>query len=186
MTVLRRFSQKIIRLINFFTLSQKRVETNFHFYTHNKMVGSPPYMFIFSFRVAKHIKIRLYTPQLCAGQLHKVEASLHCPNTAAPHPQVSFPYGNCEQKCKKKFTLGFSKTILIEDTNILHPLLDRRQHIFCASAKPCKDLIPHLTSFLPSFLSSFKAPSISQAPRIEPCGIGLCSQALYRQNSYFY
>ena len=163
------------------------------------MVGCPPYVLwwwfllwqllliiFFSFQEAKGIKIRLYTPQLYAGQLHKVEASLHCPNTAAPHPQVSFPYGNCEQKCQKKFTLGFSKTILIEDTNILHPLLDRRQRIFCASAKPCKDLIPHLTSFVPSLLSSFKALSISQAPRIEPCDIGLCSQALYRQNSYFY
>ena len=83
-------------------------------YTYNKMVGSPPYVLwwwfllwqllliiFFSFQEAKDIKIRLYTPQLCAGQLHKVEASLHCPNTAAPHPQVSFPYGNCEQKCQK-------------------------------------------------------------------------------------
>ena len=100
------------RLRILFTLSQKRGVLS---YTHNKMVGCPPYvlwwwfLFIwqllliifFSFQVAKGIKIRLYTPQLCAGQLHKVEASLHCPNTAAPHPQVSFPYGNCEQKCQK-------------------------------------------------------------------------------------
>ena len=73
-------------------------------YTYNKMVGSPPYVLwwwfllwqllliiFFSLQVAKGIKTKLYTPQLYAGQLHKVEASLHCPNTAAPHPQVSFP-----------------------------------------------------------------------------------------------
>ena len=137
------------------------------------MVGCPPYVLwwwfllwqllliiFFSLRVAKGIKIRLYTPQLYAGQLHKVEASLHCPNTAAPHPQVSFPYGNCEEKCQKKFTLGFSKTILIEDTNILHPLLDRRQRIFC-QVKISSPIWPH---FYPHF-SVLLRPSVSVRPR---------------------
>lgn len=164
------------------------------------MVGSPPYVLwwwfllwqllliiFFSFQEAKGIKIGLYTPQLYAGQLHKVEASLHCPNTAAPHLQVSFPYGNCKQKFQKKITLCFSKTKLIEDTNILHPLPDQRLGILGRHLSHVKISSPiWRAKAVPSLLSYFKALSISQAPRIKPCDIGLCSQALYQKNSYFY
>ena len=102
---------------------------------------------------------------------------------------MSFPYGNCEQKFQKKITLRFSKTILIEDTNInfyIHyqigdkAFLGRHLNHVKISSPIWR------AKAVPSFLTYFKALSISQAPRIEPCDIGLCSQALYQKNSYFY